>query len=261
MKCKEVMECLERLAPPSYAEDWDNVGLLAGREDKEVKRIMLALDPSAKVIEQACHWPADMLITHHPLIFSGMKSITTNDFIGKKIYRLIREDISCYCIHTNFDALGMAEAVADRLKLSDCQVLETAFQNDLVMEGIGRIGDLPQPMTLEECAKYVQKLCKLPSVRLFGAFEETVKKVALVPGSGKSYIKQALMRKADVLITGDIGHHEGLDAVEQGLAIIDAGHFGLEKIFSSYMEEVLKRELPEAEIRIAKEEAPFQTIC
>ncbi|MGN0305379.1 MAG: Nif3-like dinuclear metal center hexameric protein [Lachnospiraceae bacterium] len=260
MKCKEVIECLEKLAPSFYAEGWDNVGLLTGRADKEVKRILLALDPSEKVVSQACQWPADMLITHHPLIFSGMKSVTEDDFIGKRVYRLIREDIACFCMHTNFDVMGMADAVADQLELVKCQVLDATFQDDIAMEGIGRIGSLPHTMTLKECGEYVKRCCKLPSVRLFGPADKVIKKAALVPGSGKSYMNKALAKEADVLITGDIGHHDGLDAIEQGLAVIDAGHFGLEKIFSSYMEEVLKRELSEVEIRIAAEEAPFQTI-
>lgn len=261
MKCSEIMQCLEKLAPSFFAENWDNVGLLIGREDKEVDKILLALDPSGEVVEEACRLGADMLITHHPLIFSGMKSVTTKDFIGKRVYQLIQQDIACYAMHTNFDVMGMADAVADQLGLEKCQVLEVTFQDDIVMEGIGRIGNLPRQMTLEDCAAYVKQRCNLPSVRMFGPAAKLVSKAALVPGSGKSFIRQALAQKADVLLTGDIGHHDGLDALEQGLAVIDAGHYGLEKIFSSYMEEVLRRELPGVKIHIAREEAPFQTIC
>ncbi|MDD7026724.1 MAG: Nif3-like dinuclear metal center hexameric protein [Lachnospiraceae bacterium] len=259
MKCKEVMECLEKLAPGFYAEGWDNVGLLTGREDKEVEKILLALDPSASVIEQACEWGADMLITHHPLIFSPMKSVTTKDFIGKRVYRLIREDISYYAMHTNFDVMGMAEGVAEQLELEERQVLEVTFQEGISREGIGRIGNFPTAMTLKECAFYIKEKCDLPSLRVFGDPEKVIQRIALVPGSGKSYIKQAIGQGAEVFLTGDIGHHEGLDAVEQNLAVIDAGHFGLEKIFSSYMEEVLKRELPGLKIQAAREEEPFWT--
>ncbi|MBQ9990163.1 MAG: Nif3-like dinuclear metal center hexameric protein [Lachnospiraceae bacterium] len=260
MKCREVIQCLEKLAPSFFAEGWDNVGLLAGREDKEVAKILLALDPTGEVVKQAVSLGVDMLITHHPLIFSGMKSVTTGDFIGKRVYQLVRQDIAYYAMHTNFDVMGMADAVADQLGLEKCQVLDVTFQDDISMEGIGRLGSLPRQMTLEECAAYVKKRCGLPSVRMFGASAKLVRKTALVPGSGKSFVKQALAKGADVLITGDIGHHDGLDALEQGLAVIDAGHYGLEKIFSVYMEEVLRRELPGVEIHIAKEEAPFQTI-
>lgn len=257
MKCKEVIECLEKLAPRFYAQSWDNVGLLTGREDKEVDKIMLALDPTASVIQQACEWGADMLITHHPLIFSPMKAVTTRDFIGKRVYQLIRQDICYFAMHTNFDVMGMADAVAGQLEMEECEVLETTFQEDISTKGIGRIGRLPRSMSLEECAFYIKEKCALDSIRVFGERERTVRRMALVPGSGKSCIRQAIEQGAEVFLTGDIGHHEGLDAMEQNLSIIDAGHFGLEKIFSSYMEEVLRRELVGPEIRMAKEEEPF----
>ena len=111
---------------------------------------------------------------------------------------------------------------------------------------------------LRECAVYVKQCCGLDSVRWFGQEKQQILRMALVPGSGKSFVRQAIEKGADVLLTGDIGHHDGLDAQEQGLAIIDAGHYGLEKIISPYWEEVLKRELPGVEIYQAREEAPFQ---
>ena len=99
--------------------------------------------------------------------------------------------------------------------------------------------------------------CKLSGVKVFGNPEQLIDMVALIPGSGKSYIDLAVKKGAQVVITGDIDHHNGLDAVERGLAVIDAGHYGLEKIFTSYMEEVLKRELPNIQIKRAVEKEPF----
>lgn len=260
MKCREVIQCLEKIAPTFLAQKWDNVGLLAGRMDKEVKKILLALDPSLDVIEQAVREGVDLLITHHPLIFSGMKSITTEDYIGKRVFQLIRQDICYYAMHTNFDCLGMADAVADQLQLQKCQVLDVTYQDEISQEGIGRVGNLPRNMTLQELAEYVKKRCQLPSVKVFGNPLVLVDRVALVPGSGKDYIEEAIKQGAQVLLTGDIGHHNGLDAMEKGITIIDAGHYGLEKIFSVYMEEVLKRELPEIDIVKANEEDPFWTL-
>lgn len=260
MKCSEIIEYLETLAPSYLAESWDNVGLLVGRLDKEVRKVMVALDPSGDVISQAVKLGADMLITHHPLIFSGMKSVTREDFIGRRVCELIGADISYYAMHTNFDVMGMADAVADKLELQKCQVLDVTFQDDIAMEGIGRIGKLPRTMTLKECAEYITKKCGLSSVRIFGEEESRIEKAALVPGSGKDYLGQAITKGADVLITGDIGHHHGLDAMERGIAVIDAGHFGLEQIFSDYMEEVLRRELHGVEIHKATEKEPFRVI-
>lgn len=257
MKCSEVVACLERIAPRCFAEKWDNVGLLAGREDKEIKKILLALDPTSEVVDEAAAWGADLLITHHPLIFSGIKSVTTNDFIGKRVFNLVFRDVCYYAMHTNFDVMGMADAVADLLELEKCQVLDVTFQDEISMEGIGRVGELSRTMSLEECARYVKDRCKLSGVRVFGNPEQLIDVVALIPGSGKSYIDLAVKKGAQAVITGDIDHHNGLDAIEKGLVIIDAGHYGLEKIFTSYMEEVLKRELPAIQIKRAMEKEPF----
>lgn len=260
MKCSEVIACLEKIAPRCFAEKWDNVGLLAGREDKEIQKILLALDPTSEVVEEAIEWKADLLVTHHPLIFSGIKSVTTADFIGKRVFNLIFQDVCYYAMHTNFDVMGMADAVADLLELEKCQVLDVTFQDEISKEGIGRMGELSRTMSLEECAKYVKEKCKLSSVKVFGNPDTLIDVVALIPGSGKSYIDQAIKKGAQVVITGDIDHHNGLDAVERGLAVIDAGHYGLEKIFTSYMEEVLRRELPQLKVKTAMEKEPFWTV-
>ena len=260
MRCKDVITCLEKIAPSCFAEKWDNVGLLLGREEKEINKILLALDPGKDVIAEAVSWNADLLITHHPLIFSGVKSITTEDYIGKRIFQMISSDMCYYAMHTNFDVMGMADAVADELQLEKCQVLDVTYQDEISKEGIGRIGELSRTMSLEECACYVKNKCRLSSVKVFGEMDQLIDVVALIPGSGKDYIDIALKKGAQVVITGDIGHHNGLDAVEKGITVIDAGHYGLEKIFTTYMEEVLKRELPEVKIKKAIEKEPFLTI-
>ena len=260
MKCSEVIACLEKIAPRCFAEKWDNVGLLAGREDKEVKKILLALDPTSEVVEEAVNENVDLLITHHPLIFSGIKSVTTKDFIGKRVFRLIYKDICYYAMHTNFDVMGMADAVADQLELEKCQVLDVTFQDEISKEGIGRIGELSRTMSLKECAGFVKEKCKLSGVKVFGDPDQLIDTIALIPGSGKDYVDLAIEKGAQVVITGDMGHHNGLDAVEKGLSVIDAGHYGLEKIFASYMEEVLRRELPEIQIKRAVEKEPFWNV-
>ena len=257
MKCKDMIEVLEKVAPSYLAENWDNVGLLTGRMDKEIYKVLLALDPSAEVIEEAIKEKVDLLITHHPLIFSGMKSVIRENFIGKRVYDLIRNDICYYAMHTNFDVMGMADAVADQLELEKCRVLDVTYQDDISVEGIGRIGELNRTRSLEEFAFYVKEKCDIIGMRVYGDPQKLIDVVALVPGSGKDYISEAMKQKVDVFITGDVGHHHGLDAMEQQLAVIDAGHYGLEKIFSSYMMEVLKRQFPNVSIKKAREESPF----
>lgn len=257
MKCDEIMEKLEQLSPVSFAEKWDNVGLLVGDREKEISSVMLALDATETVIDQAILAEADMIVTHHPMIFSPMKKITADDFTGRRVMKLIQNEICYYAMHTNFDVMGMADEAADRLKLEETRVLDVTYEDELSKEGIGRYGRLPQEMSLEECAGFVKEMFDLDSVRVYGAPERPIRMAAIVPGSGADYIGRALEAGADVLITGDIKHHEGLDAVGAGLTILDAGHFGLEKIFIPYMKAFLQRELPELELLEAGQESPF----
>lgn len=261
MRCSEIIDRLENLSPASFAEDWDNIGLLAGRRDKDVKSIYIALDATDEVIEDAVRQGADMLLTHHPLIFHKLDRIDTDHFIGRRIFELIRNDISYYAMHTNFDVMGMADAAADELCLRERQVVELTYEDDIAKEGIGRFGRLEEQMSLLACAELVKKVFRLESVRVWGKENKIIQKAAVVPGSGGSCIRHALALGADVLITGDIDHHEGIDAVAQGLAIIDAGHYGIEKIFVPYMHDFIKRELPELEVYQAIDQNPFWVLA
>lgn len=239
MKCSEICTLLEREYSPEYACDWDNVGLLAGRRGKEVRTILLALDATDETVRMAVEQKADMLITHHPMIFSAMKRVTDEDMNGRRLLALIQNDISYYAMHTNYDARGMADLAARLINLQECTVLEEVKDG----EGIGRVGVLPERMTLAECARLVKKAYDIPNVKIFGAPETVVYSAAICPGAGKSTMKEALKFGCDVYITGDIDHHTGIDAVDQGLCIIDAGHYGIEHIFmddvKDYLEKVL----------------------
>lgn len=260
MECKKVIELLEKQSPKSYACDWDNVGLLVGREDKEIQKIYIALDATDEAIEEAIANGADMLLTHHPMIFKGMKRVTQEDFIGRRIIRLIQNDMVYYAMHTNFDVMGMADLAADYLGISDTRVLEITSVSETGEEGIGRYGSLKKDMTVRECCEEVKQAFSLENVKVFGDLERKVKTAAISPGSGKSVISNALQAGVDVLITGDIDHHEGIDAVAQNMTVIDAGHYGVEHIFIPYMEQYLKREAKELEIAVQPLTFPFQII-
>ena len=174
--------------------------------------------------------------------------------------KLIRNDIAYYAMHTNYDVLGMA-ALAERiLGIRNTQVLDVTMSENGVEEGIGRVGDLEKPMTLEECSVYVKHRLKLGSLRVFGDMDRKVSRLAVSPGSGKSAVGPAIAKGADVLVTGDIGHHDGLDAVEQGLAVIDAGHYGTEYIFIDDMKQFLEEKLPGLEVVTTPIIHPFQVV-
>lgn len=257
MRLKQIIGMLEELCPKSFACDWDNVGLLVGSSGKEVHTIALALDATSEVIKEAVEKGADLILTHHPLIFGGVRNITDSDYVGKRILELVKHDISCYAMHTNFDVLGMADAAADLLSLTDREVLEVTYEDEISVDGIGRIGSLMEPMKLSEFASKVGEVFGIEHVRYYGDPDQLLVTCAILPGSGKGEIDLAVRANADVYVTGDISHHDGIDAVEKGIAVVDAGHYGIEKIFIPYMKEYLEREMPEINIISCNQGAPF----
>lgn len=241
MKAKELMQLLEGFAPAQYACSWDNVGLLVGSDDKEVNKVVVALDATNEVVEAAVNEGADMIITHHPILFSAVKRINNQDFMGRKLLKLMEHQIACFAMHTNFDVIGMADLAGKYMGFpADAEPLEVTAEQDGKLEGIGKIAKLSAPVTLGEYAQLAKKALKLENVLLFGDENKEIQVAAISPGSGRSMIKEAVAKGADVLITGDIGHHEGLDAMDMGLSIIEAGHYGTEYIFIDYVTQFLK---------------------
>lgn len=261
MLCREIIDVIEKTYPASYAMEWDNVGFLLGSPDRDVKKIYVALDAVDAVIEEAVKENADMLVTHHPLIFSGMRQIRADDFTGRRLIRLIKEDIACYAMHTNYDVLGMAELSEQRMGVSGGRPLMETHPEGLAdkkPQGIGRVVDLETPMSLLECCRQVKERFCLEHVKVFGDLNGCIKRIAISPGAGKSMVNPAVLAQADVLITGDMDHHTGIDAVARGLSVIDGGHYGIEKIFIPHMAEFFRDRFPEIQVIAAPESHPFQ---
>lgn len=246
--CQTIIETLEVLAPPVLACDWDNVGLLAGRRDKEVSKVYIALDATDEVIHHIIKGGYDMLITHHPIIFTKLNRVNTDDTLGRRLIALIQADIACFAMHTNFDiAPGcMADLAADRLMMQKESPLEITGQIEEQLVGIGKVGLLPEAVSLKELCRIIKKAFQLETVTLYAPDSNLkVRKAAISPGSGKGMYPQAAALGAEVLITGDYTHHEGLDAMAEGIHVIDAGHYGLEHIFIDKMADEVKKSFPQ----------------
>ncbi|WP_099469049.1 Nif3-like dinuclear metal center hexameric protein [Konateibacter massiliensis] len=256
MKCNSLIEILEELSPSNLAEAWDNVGLQIGSAKKEINCVYIALDATDNVVNDAINKKADLLLTHHPLIFKGVKNITDEEFIGRRIRSLIQNDINYYAMHTNFDVTVMADLAADYLKLANQEILEKTDE----AHGIGKIGLLPREMEIYELCEYVKEVFSLNHVKVFGDSDQKIKRVAVMPGSGKSYIQSAIRAEVQVMITGDIDHHEGIDAAASNLVIIDAGHYGIEHIFVKYMEEFIRNKFAGINVYAEERSDPFQII-
>lgn len=257
MRCEDIIELLEKKAPREYAMEWDHVGLLVGRRDREVRKMLLVLDVTETVIDEAIERDVDLIVSHHPMIFGKVDRINDETVLGRKILKLIEHGIACYAMHTNFDTIGgMAKEAAAMLGLQNMEVLEETRDG----EGIGEIGYLPTVITVAELADQIKEKFDLKNVILYGNSDDAVEKVAICPGSGKSVIAIAVQKGATCLITGDIGHHEGLDANEMGLNVLDASHYGLEHIFMHMMYQYLKDYCMDVEMEILETGVPFSII-
>ena len=260
MKAYELINWLNIRHPQKFAEEWDNVGLLVGDDQKEISHVFLALDLTEPVLDEAVAAGADMILTHHPMIFSGIKKVTEDHFIGRRIIGLIKNDISYYAMHTNFDVLGMADLSADYLELTQREILEVTYDREGKREGLGRVGNLTKPQTLEDFGRFVKEKLSLPFVKIYGDPDKIVKKAAVCTGSGKSLLPAVLQAGADVYVTADMDYHSSIDAVAQGVCVIDAGHYGTEYIFMDYMEKELREMLPELETVKMKVQHPCKAI-
>ncbi|SEW24665.1 Nif3-like dinuclear metal center hexameric protein [[Clostridium] fimetarium] len=240
MKCSEIIEILELLSPKRFACDWDNVGLMVGSPNAHIKKILVTLDGDDAAIDEAIKTGSDLIITHHPLIFNEIKNVTTGDLTGRRIIKLIQNDICVYSMHTNFDVKGgMAQLAADMIGIQDGEVLEDVCEG----EGLGRVGTFGESLTVRQWADKIKALFGLPNVCVFGNLERIVSRVAISPGSGKDFVQCAIEKGAQLFISGDINHHSGIDANAQGLEIIDAGHYGIEHIFIKFISEYLESEI------------------
>ena len=260
MKMKELMQAIGTLAPVSYAMDWDNVGLLVGDPEKEVRKIYLALDMTTQVMERAAAAGCDTILTHHPMLFSPVKRITADDFMGRRIMGLISHGINYYAMHTNYDVAVMGRLCSDRLGLTYEAPLEITGEAEGRPIGIGSIGSPKSPVTLGALAALVRVRFELPAIRVFGDPEAVITRAAMCPGSGKGMDREALAGGAQVLITGDVDHHYGLDSLEKGLMMIDAGHHGLEHVYVDHMAGWLGEHFPELAVIGDENRSPFSVI-
>lgn len=231
VKCQEVMDALERIAPKRLAEEWDNPGLLVGAWNQDVSKILVCLDVSDAVIEQAIAKGADMIVSHHPLIFRGIKKIRTDLPLGRRLQQLLKHDIAVAAAHTNLDIAegGVNDVLAQAIGLSKLSAFVITSQDAHgTIASMGRMGSLPAPMPVQEFAAQVRDALPTEHVRLVETGARPVRKVAICSGSGAEFISKAAFMGADVYVTGDVKYHEAQQAAELGMHVIDAGHFGTE---------------------------------
>ncbi len=230
-KLKDVIDVLEEIAPSHTAEEWDNPGLQVGYLSQAIRKIFVSVDPSLKAIRKASKRDSQMLLTHHPLIFKPISQIDQGNYPGNVIFEALKKGISVVAAHTNLDVIrgGINDMLADLFGLQHAELFEKKAYLEIDDVGLGRIGYLPKPTRLSAMAETVKTILGIERIRVLGHKNMVVKRLAVIGGSGGGMISLASKNRADLLITGDVSHHEAREAEYLGLALIDGGHFHTEK--------------------------------
>lgn len=354
-KVDEIINIIENLAPLRYAYQWDNVGLQIGSRSDEVQRVLITLEVTDEVLEEAVKNNVDMIISHHPLIFSPLKKIIKEDLKGKLLYKAIRNNISVYSTHTNMDIApnGLNDYVANLLGLKDMEVLDVTekstyyklaiftpvgheekvaeaicsagaghignysnctfrvngtgtflplegtnpfigaqgqgekveeikietivpqgnlksvvkamlkvhpyeevaydiypLENEGPVLGIGRMGYLPHAVSIADLANKIKDIFNIEHIKIAGDLKAHINKVAIINGSGAEYIKLAMHRGCQCVITGDVKYHDAQDAISQGMNVIDMGHYHSEKVFPKLLIDYLSKKVEEKDLNV-----------
>lgn len=225
MKLQKIINELEKIAPKHLAEEWDNVGLMIGDVDSEINKILIALDFNSLVLDEAIRMKADLIITHHPVIFNPLKSVT-----DKNILNAIQNKISIYSMHTNLDNAvnGVNYALAEILNLYNCS------QSGMIRWGYC------EEKTLAHYVELVKSKLKTDSVRVVGDNNKSIKKIAVLGGSGGSFVEQVCSLGCDLYITGECAYNYAQDAFENDLCVIAAGHFETENPVVNKLKKMLE---------------------
>lgn len=231
MEIKEIISYLEHYFPLNLALSWDNCGLQVGNLNNKVTNIMLALTADIDVIEECIEKNCNLLITHHPLLFSGIKTIDVNDPLGKIIHLALKNDICIYSLHTCLD-IGLDQSMNQWL------LEKLGFNEFENADDEGILKKTTCNLSLQQLSDLCKSKLNLPFTRTVGHLESHISNFAIVGGSGADYILTAVNQKLDCLITGDLKYHDAQLAKQYGLNLIDIGHFA-ESIFVEKMAELL----------------------
>ncbi len=248
MKINKVVEILNEWAPEADAQEWDNVGLLIGSEEDELTGILVALDVTEAIANEAKESGSNLIITHHPIIFSPLYTLKRNEYPASVIVQLIKNDLSLYTMHTNLDVAesGVNETLADKLRLKQVKPFD-----DSEIGALGRIGDLQNEVRMEDFLKELKSVLDVESLTYKGDTSKFIKRVALCSGAGGSFIETAVRMKADVFVSSDFKHSNWLEAGDR-IALVNAGHFESEEVVLDSIIDKLVRRMDEVDISIRK---------
>ncbi|BCL62800.1 GTP cyclohydrolase 1 type 2 [Desulfomarina profundi] len=231
MRVKDIVNSLNHDAPFELAEQWDNVGLLVGDPEREVSSVLVALDPTNILLDEALTVGADTVVTHHPVIFKPLTHINTADPAGRLLEKALAGKISIICCHTNLDSArdGVSDILARRIGLSGLTPLLPTGGDGAVGTGLGRIGQYKNPLSARQFIQTVLNTLNLQSIQMAGNLPGVIRTVALCGGSGSDLANRAWSLGADVYLSAEIKHSTAIWARENNFCIIDGTHFATEQ--------------------------------
>ena len=248
MKVKDIISVIEGFAPLSVQEGWDNSGLCLGSPEDEVNGVLVALDCTPELVDEAIAAGADMIVTHHPLIFSGLKKISPQTQVGRAVIKAVKAGVSIYAAHTSADKVlaGVSGDMARKLGLEDVEIL----QKDGEDVGLGVVGNLQEPLSSEDVIRLVKERFGLKVAKVSRPLEGKVSRVAMCGGSGGSLIGEARKSGAQLYISGDISYHNFF--AEDGFMIMDIGHYESEIGIVEILFSLIKKNFPTFAVRITQ---------
>lgn len=250
----DILTFLNTIAPPAMAESWDNVGLLCGRNSKEVKKILVALDPFRGVIQEAIREHADLIVTHHPLIFgSALMAVNEDTETGRNLLTLIENGVAAINAHTNLDQApgGVNDVFAAKLGLENVSIIDPQGLDAQGREwGLLRQGQVEQ-QSLADFLVAVKKSLNCPGLRYVNG-GRPVRRVAVGGGSCAGGIADVVSAGCDTFVTADVKYNQFWEAKDLGLNLIDAGHFYTENPVTAYLAERIAAAFPEITVKISE---------
>lgn len=247
-KVSDVLSVLEQFAPYELAESWDNVGLLVGDRHYEIKTVLCALDITERVVDEAIEIGANLIVAHHPVIFTSVNAVTSDSTTGKIIIKMLKNDISGICMHTNADCAdgGVNDLLAEKLQLMNIEILGAGETGTL-----GRIGEITNEMQLIDFVRTVQNQHCAGGVRYTNG-GKLVKKVAVLGGGGGKLMDFAIKKGADTYVIGDCSYDIMMRAYDLGLNLIDAGHFPTENAIAEGFCKLISEKVCNIEVKTSK---------
>ena len=243
IQLRDIVAYLQSLAPLQLAEEWDNVGLLAGDPDRPVDCVLTCLTLTHDVADEAIKLGAQLVVSHHPLPFKPVLRLTIDDPYGSVLWKLAGAGVAVYSGHTAYDSAtgGINEQLSDRLRLRNSAPLR-ALPAETV--GAGRYGELEPPQTLAQFAAAVRQALALDYVQIVGSDDAMLRKAAVACGAGASFLPDAVAAGCDVLVTGECRFHDALAARSAGLALVLTGHYASERFAMDALAEKLQAAFP-----------------